>query len=397
MVSICYRMCDGDIDRHIDLAAAFFIPAHDNDGEVCRLSVRDAAAAAGKRRPRRTGYAVEIRRLVRLGLDALDILVGLHICGNGVVKREEILGKVRPAVGKRAVIRMKECEIRHDFIPDTEFAVRVFEHAEVLDAAQRLGDAVNRRCVEFIAVCMTETEQVLHIHRRRHVEFDLESLGIIAVVLTARPAFHIDFFEGLHSIPSFPNPDGYSDYTGKIEIDGTEVKQSTLSDIRKKIGYVFQDSDSQLFMSNVYEDIAFAPRNYGYSEEEVEKSVAKAMEMVNIENLKDRMIYQLSGGQKKLVSLATILSIEPEIILFDEPSVALDPKNRRNLINILNSIKGIKIIASHDLDMILDTCNRAILISKGKIIKDGNTENILSDKNLLEENGLELPLSFGRK
>lgn len=149
-------------------------------------------------------------------------------------------------------------------------------------------------------------------------------------------------------------------------------------------------------MSNVYEDIAFAPRNYGYSEEEVERCVAKAMKMVNIENIKDRMIYQLSGGQKKLVSLATILSIEPEIILFDEPSSALDPKNRRNLINILNSIKGIKIIASHDLDMILDTCDRAILISKGKIIKDEKTENILSDKKLLEENGLELPLSLGK-
>ena len=118
---------------------------------------------------------------------------------------------------------MKEREIRHDFIPDTEFAVRVFEHAEVLDAAQCLGDAVNRRCVEFIAVCMTETEQVLHIHRRRHVEFDLESLGIIAVVLTARPAFHIDFFEGLHSIPSFPNPDGYSDYSTAPRRAGTEI------------------------------------------------------------------------------------------------------------------------------------------------------------------------------
>ena len=118
---------------------------------------------------------------------------------------------------------MKECEIRHDFIPDTEFAVRVFEHAEVLDAVECLGDAVNRRCVEFIAVCMTETEQVLHIHRRRHVEFDLESLGIVAVVLTARPAFHIDFFEGLHSIPSFPNPDGYSDYSTAPRRAGTEI------------------------------------------------------------------------------------------------------------------------------------------------------------------------------
>ncbi len=118
------------------------------------------------------------------------------------------------------------------------------------------------------------------------------------------------------------------------------------------------------------------------------------MKTVKIEDLKNRMIYQLSGGQKKLVSLAAVLSIEPEIILLDEPSAALDPKNRRNLINILNSIKGIKVIASHDLDMILDTCDKTILISKGKIIKEGNTENILSDKNLLEENGLELPLSF---
>lgn len=185
-----------------------------------------------------------------------------------------------------------------------------------------------------------------------------------------------------------------SDYSGKIEIDKVEVKKSTLSDIRKKIGYVFQDSDSQLFMSNVYDDIAFAPQNYGYSEEETERCIEKAMKTVKIEDLKNRMIYQLSGGQKKLVSLAAVLSIEPEIILLDEPSAALDPKNRRNLINILNSIKGIKVIASHDLDMILDTCDRTILISKGKIIKEGNTENILSNKNLLEENGLELPLSF---
>lgn len=188
-----------------------------------------------------------------------------------------------------------------------------------------------------------------------------------------------------------------SNYSGKIEIDGIEVKKSVLSDIRKKIGYVFQDSDSQLFMSNVYEDIAFAPHNYGYSEEETKKCVEKAMKMTNIENLRNRMIYQLSGGEKKLVSLAGILSTEPEIILFDEPSAALDPKNRRNLINILNSIKGIKLIASHDLDMIFDTCNRVILISKGKIIKDGDTKNILSDKELLEGNGLELPLSFSGK
>ena len=185
-------------------------------------------------------------------------------------------------------------------------------------------------------------------------------------------------------------------YEGSIRVEDIPVQKSTLNKIRERIGYVFQDSDNQLFMHNVYEDIAFAPRNYGLSEEEVKKRVDNALKMVHIENLRDKKIYKMSGGEKKLASIATIFSMTPDIILMDEPSIALDPKNRRNLINILNEFKHLKIIASHDLDMIMDTCNRTILITDGKIIKDGDTKDILRDKELLEANNLELPLCLQR-
>ena len=183
-------------------------------------------------------------------------------------------------------------------------------------------------------------------------------------------------------------------FQGPIRVEEIELSKKTLNLIRQKIGYVFQDADSQLFMSSVYEDVAFAPRNYGLSEEEVDKRVIKALEQTNITDIKDRPIYQLSGGQKKLASIATILSMTPDIIVMDEPSVALDPKNRRTLINILNGFEHLKIIASHDLDFIWDTCNRVVLISNGRIIADGSPEQILTDKELLENHNLELPLSL---
>ncbi|KLE15543.1 ABC transporter ATP-binding protein [Clostridium sp. C8] len=181
-------------------------------------------------------------------------------------------------------------------------------------------------------------------------------------------------------------------YEGSIKIEDIPIQKSTLSRIRERIGYVFQDSDNQLFMPNVYEEIAFAPRNYGLSEKEVEMRVNYALKKVHIENLRDKQIYKMSGGEKKLVSIATIFAMNPDIILMDEPTIALDPRNRRNLINILNEFEHLKIIASHDLDMILDTCTRTILICEGRIVRDGDTKSILKDKELLEANNLELPL-----
>lgn len=186
----------------------------------------------------------------------------------------------------------------------------------------------------------------------------------------------------------------YTDFTGSIRIEDIPVEKKTLAKLRERIGYVFQDSDSQLFMSSVYQDVAFAPRNYGLPEQEVDRRVEQALELVHIRHLKDKPTYKLSGGEKKLASIATILSMTPDIILMDEPSAALDPRNRRNLIQILNQFDHLKIITSHDLDMILDTCERTILISHGRIIRDGRTRDILQDKELLEANGLELPLSF---
>ena len=183
-------------------------------------------------------------------------------------------------------------------------------------------------------------------------------------------------------------------FLGDVMVNNIPLEKKNLKTIRKNVGYVFQDADSQLFMSTVFDDVAFAPRNYGMSEAEVNEKTMEALKVVHIEQLKDKQIYKLSGGEKKLASIATILSTEPDVILMDEPSVALDPKNRRNLINILNRLNQAKIIASHDLNMIMDTCERTILLSDGKIIKDGNTKEILLDKELMEESGLELPLGY---
>lgn len=188
-----------------------------------------------------------------------------------------------------------------------------------------------------------------------------------------------------------------SGYQGSLRMNGMEINKKNLTKIRKQIGYVFQDSDSQLFLSTVYEDVAFGPENYGYSREEVQQRAMKALQKVHMEGLKDRQIYRLSGGQKKLVSIATILSLQPEMILLDEPTIALDPRNRRNIIRIIKEMEGTRIIATHDLDMVLDTCERTILLSHGQIVKDGDTETILTDRELLEKNGLELPLSLYRK
>ncbi len=180
----------------------------------------------------------------------------------------------------------------------------------------------------------------------------------------------------------------YTDYQGVLEIAGHRVEKKNLNHIREHIGYVFQDSDSQLFMSTVEDDVAFGPRNYGLSDDEVEQRVVKALQAVHISELRKKKTYHLSGGEKKLASIATILAMNPDIIIMDEPSVALDPRNRKNLIKILKEIKALKLITSHDLDFIMDTCDRTILIDDGRIIADGDTDTILRDKDLLESHGM---------
>jgi len=184
---------------------------------------------------------------------------------------------------------------------------------------------------------------------------------------------------------------------GEIRIGDILMSKKTLPIIRQRIGLVFQDSDDQLFMTTVYDDVAFGPRNMGLSEEEVEGRVKEALETVGIYHLKDRAPFKLSGGEKKAAAIASVLSMKPDILVMDEPSSGLDPQSRRRLINLLNSFEHTKIITSHDLDLIMDTCKRVIVIKEGSVKADGNAMDILSDAKLLNDCGLELPLSLQRK
>ena len=170
------------------------------------------------------------------------------------------------------------------------------------------------------------------------------------------------------------------------------MERENLSSIRQKLGYVLQDSDNQMFMPTVLEDMIFGPINYGMSRKDAESVAEETLKQLDLEYLKNRHNHKISGGEKRMAAIATILAMKPEAVLMDEPSTALDPQNRRTLINTLNELTVTKIIASHDLDLILDTCDRVLLLSDGKIAADGPANDILYDRTLLEGNHLELPL-----
>jgi len=179
---------------------------------------------------------------------------------------------------------------------------------------------------------------------------------------------------------------------GTLEVCGLPLDRDHLPAIREKTGYVFQDSDSQLFLPTVESDVSFALRNRGVPREETERRTAEALAQVGLEGLAQRQIYRLSGGQKKLTAIAGLLTQKPDLLLMDEPSAALDPRNRRNLIRILGQLPCAQLIASHDLDFIWDTCDQVILLHQGQVERTGLTREILQDGPLLEACGLELPL-----
>jgi cobalt/nickel transport system ATP-binding protein len=184
---------------------------------------------------------------------------------------------------------------------------------------------------------------------------------------------------------------------GRIAVDGIDVSRENLGKIRQKLGFVLQNSDNQMFMPTVFEDMMFAPLNYMVSREDAEKRVDEVLERLDLQYLKHKYNHKISGGEKRMAAIATILAMEPEAVLMDEPTSALDPYNRRIVINTIRGMEQTKIITSHDLDMIMDTCDRVILISKGRIVADGSAEEILSNKELLEANRMELPLSLSTR
>ncbi|WP_373482521.1 energy-coupling factor ABC transporter ATP-binding protein [Acetobacterium sp.] len=179
---------------------------------------------------------------------------------------------------------------------------------------------------------------------------------------------------------------------GSIKVEDLPVEKKTLKDIRRKVGMVFQNPDDQLFMTKVYDDIAFGPRNELLDEHVVEERVVNALEQLGITHLRDRMPHRLSGGEKRVIAIASVLAMNPRVILFDEPTSFLDPQARRNVINTLDSLKMTKIIATHDLDMALDICDRVIILHHGSVFADGTVKDILLDEELLSQCHLELPL-----
>ena len=185
--------------------------------------------------------------------------------------------------------------------------------------------------------------------------------------------------------------------SGEILVDGVPVGKKTLAEIRRKLGFVLQNSDNQMFMPTVYEDMIFAPLNYGLSREEAERRVDAVLEKLGLQELKHRHNHRISGGEKRMAAIATILAMEPEAVLMDEPSSALDPCNRRLVINTIRELKQTKLITSHDLDMILDTCDRVILLSEGAVAADGPADQILRDRALLEAHRMELPFCLAGK
>ncbi len=179
---------------------------------------------------------------------------------------------------------------------------------------------------------------------------------------------------------------------GEVRIGGLPLNKTTLSHIRRTVGMVFQDPDDQLFMPMVYDDVAFGPLNLGLPPEEVDQLVNASLATVGASHLKDRPPYRLSGGEKRAVAIASVLAMSPDILVMDEPTAALDPKTRRQLIELLKTFKHTRIIATHDLDLVLDLCSRVIILKDGQVAADGPALDILQNEELLESCSLEKPL-----
>jgi cobalt/nickel transport system ATP-binding protein len=184
---------------------------------------------------------------------------------------------------------------------------------------------------------------------------------------------------------------GILDGRGGIEIGGMRLTRDNLPVIRAMVGLVFQNPDDQLFSPTVFEDVAFGPLHMGLPEEEVFARVDSALEAVRMSSYRDRLSHHLSVGEKKRIAIATVLSMNPKILILDEPSAGLDPRARRTLINLLRDLPITMLISTHDMRMVQELFPRTIVMDDGRIVADGMTQEILEDETFLSEHGLEKP------
>lgn len=181
---------------------------------------------------------------------------------------------------------------------------------------------------------------------------------------------------------------------GTVSVAGLELTDETVFEVRRRVGLVFQDPDDQLFMPTVGEDVAFGPANFGVSGSELDARVRRALEDVGMAEAFDRAPHHLSGGERRRVAVATVLAMEPDIIVLDEPTSNLDPAGRRELAGVLRGLDTTLVVVTHDLPYALQLCPRSVILNGGRVVADGPTRRLLADTALMSANRLELPYGF---
>jgi cobalt/nickel transport system ATP-binding protein len=181
---------------------------------------------------------------------------------------------------------------------------------------------------------------------------------------------------------------------GSVTVSGLSVAKENLAEVRRRVGIVFQDPDDQLFMPTVRADVAFGPRNLGLRGAELDHRVMEALTRVGMADVVDRPPHHLSFGQRRRVAVATVLAMQPEILVLDEPSSNLDPASRRELADILRSLEVTVLMVTHDLPYALELCPRSVVLSGGVVVADGGTRDLLTDGELMRSHRLELPFGF---
>ena len=186
-------------------------------------------------------------------------------------------------------------------------------------------------------------------------------------------------------------PRGGGNGNGRVRVAGLEIDDRTLRAVRSRVGMVFQDPDDQLFSPTVFEDVAFGPLHMDLPEDEVRRRVARALAAVGMEGHQQQVPHHLSLGERKRVTLATVLAMDPTFLVLDEPSAGLDPRARRSLIDLLRHLPQTMLVASHDMRLVWDLCPRTVILDAGRLVADGPTTELLQDAELMERHGLECP------